>query len=144
MRKATLLALGMVLLVVGAVACAAPAAAVTGSKVAVAGGAYTNATPAQLKQMLASKDFFLVNVHVPYAGELPQTDAFIPYTDIDQNLSKLPADKNAKIALYCSSGHMSGIAANTLVKLGYTNIWSVDGGMAAWQNAGYDLVQKKQ
>jgi rhodanese-related sulfurtransferase len=77
-----------------------------------------NVTAAQLKQMLGQKDFFLVDVHVPYAGELAQTDAFIPYTDIEQNLGKLPTDKNAKILLYCSSGHMSGMAANTLIKLG--------------------------
>ncbi len=142
MRNA-IIALALVAAILGLVACN-QTTAVIGSKVAVAGGAYTNATAAQLKQMLAAKDFFLVNVHVPYAGELPQTDAFIPYTDIEQNLSKLPADKNAKIVLYCSSGHMSGIAASALVKLGYTNIWNLDGGMAAWQNAGYQLVQNKQ
>ncbi len=110
----------------------------------VEGGTYTNVTPADLKQMLAAKDFSLINVHVPYAGELAQTDAFIPYTEIEQNLSKLPVNKNAKVLVYCSSGHMSGIAANTLVKLGYTNVWNLDGGMAAWQSAGYALIQNRK
>jgi rhodanese-related sulfurtransferase len=140
MRKTILLAVGIAL-AFGLGACSSQPAAITGTQVSVAGGTYTNVTPAQVKQMLATKDFFLVNVHVPYAGELSQTDAFIPYTDIEQNLAKLPADKNAKLLLYCSSGHMSGIAANTLVKLGYTNVWNLEGGMAAWQSAGYTLIQ---
>lgn len=137
-----LLVIGVCISALGLVACGSQSTA--NVRVAVAGGTYMNVTPAQLKQMLAAKDFVLVNVHVPYAGELPQTDAFVPYSEIEQNLPKLPADKTAKILLYCSSGHMSGIAADTLVKLGYTNVWNLDGGMAAWSNAGYPLIQNKQ
>ncbi len=143
MRKTLLALIGIIFgaLVLGG--CSSQPAMITAAKVSVPGGSYSNVTPAQLKQMLAAKDFTLVNVHVPYVGELAQTDAFVPYTDIEQNLDKLPADKNAKIVLYCSSGHMSGIAATTLVKLGYTNVWNLEGGMAVWQNAGYEVLQKK-
>ena len=143
MRKTILVAIGIAL-AFGLGACSNQPAAINGTQVRAPGGTYTNATPAQVKQMFATKDFFLVNVHVPYAGELAQTDAFIPYTDIEQNLAKLPADKNAKLLLYCSSGHMSGIAANTLVRLGYTNVWNLDGGMAAWQSAGYPVIQNQR
>ncbi len=92
-------------------ACATQPASVIGTPVAASGGRYMNVSPAQLRQMFAAKDFILVNEHVPYVGELAQTDIFLPYADIEANLSKLPSDKNAKIVLYCSSGHMSGIAA---------------------------------
>ncbi len=142
-REVMLTAIGIAI-AVALGACTSPRATITGTQVSVAGGEYTNVAPAQLKQMLAAKDFTLVNVHVPYAGELPQTDAFIPYTDIEQELSQLPADKKAKIVLYCSSGHMSGIAATALVRLGYTNVWNLEGGMAGWQNAGYTLAQNKR
>ena len=143
MRKTILVAIGITL-ALGLGACSNQPAAINGTQVRAPGGTYTNVAPAQVKQMFATKDFFLVNVHVPYAGELAQTDAFIPYTDIEQNLAKLPADKNAKLLLYCSSGHMSGIAANTLVRLGYTNVWNLDGGMVAWQAAGYPLIQSQR
>jgi rhodanese-related sulfurtransferase len=106
-------------------------------KVPVDGGSYTDVNVAGLAQMLERKDFTLINVHVPYDGELPSTDLFIPYDQIEANLSKLPADKAAKIVLYCRTGGMSAIAARTLVRLGYTDVWNLDGGMVAWHDAGY-------
>jgi rhodanese-related sulfurtransferase/YHS domain-containing protein len=116
----------------------APAA----KKVSVPGGFYTNVGTADLKRMLGNKDFFLVNVHVPYAGEIVATDAFIPYNEVEKTISKFPADKSAKIVLYCRSGRMSEIAAETLVKLGFKNIWNLEGGMIAWENAGNTILQK--
>ncbi len=106
------------------------------------GGSYTDVGAAGLAAMLKKKDFPLVNVHVPYEGEIGGTDLFIPYDKVDANLSKLPSDKGAKIVLYCRSGSMSAIAARTLVKLGYTNVWNLDGGMIGWQQAGYPLQNK--
>ena len=41
--------------------------------------------------------------------------------------------------LYCLGGHMSLAAAETLVGLGYTNVSDQEGGMEAWQNAGFRL-----
>ena len=139
-----LMVLGILVIALGLSGCASQPAVIAETKVTVPGGTYTNTTTAQLKQMLARKDFVFVNVHIPYAGEIERTDEFIVYTDIEQSLSKLPADKNAKIVLYCSSGRMSEIAANTLVKLGYTDVWNVEGGMVAWEKAGFPLIQNQK
>jgi len=113
-----------------------PPIEVVGQKVSVDGGSYTDVSVTDLQAMLANKDFTFVNVHIPFEGNIAKTDKSIPYDQIDQNLDKLPSDKNAKIVLYCRSGHMSAIAAKTLVSLGYTNIWELSGGMAAWEQAG--------
>jgi len=78
-------------------------------------------------------------VHIPFAGNISDTDLSIPYDDIEENLSQLPSDKNAKVVLYCRSGRMSQIAAEKLVSLGYTNIWNLKGGMVDWEQAGYNI-----
>ena len=125
----------------------------TGSKVSVPGAAYTNLNVDELQEMLENKDFLFVNVHVPFEGDIPGTDIFIPYDKIADNTSDLatsfekiqpdighlPADKDAKIVLYCRSGRMSDIAARTLVDLGYTNIHNLDSGFNAWKEAGLNM-----
>lgn len=121
--------------------CSAPSASAP-AKVNVKGGAYTNVAPAMLKQMLAAKDFVFINVHIPYEGEIANTDAFVPYDTVEQNLAKFPGDKNAKIFLYCRSGNMSSIASEKLVGLGFTNVWNLDGGMIEWEKAGLPLIKK--
>jgi len=114
---------------------------VSGETVEVNGGTYTNLTPDELNTILKDKDFVFVNVHIPFTGNIANTDLSIPYDQIEQNLSQLPSDKNAKIVLYCRSGRMSEIAAEELVSLGYTNIWNLDGGMVEWEQAGYKLKE---
>ncbi len=102
-------------------------------------GQYTNLTVTELQAMLEHKDFTFVNVHIPFQGSIAGPDKFIPYDTIDQHLDQLPADKNAKIVLYCRSDHMSNIAAHTLANLGYTNLYQLVGGFDAWKAAGLPL-----
>lgn len=102
---------------------------------------FTDISVAQLEKMLQNKDFTLVNVHIPFAGNIPQTDISIPYNEIAQNVDKLPTDKDAPIVLYCRSGAMSTAAAKTLVGLGYANVLELDGGMNALVAAGNSLPQ---
>jgi rhodanese-related sulfurtransferase len=112
---------------------------ITGEDVSVAGGSYKNLLPKELNTMLKNKDFAFINVHIPFAGNISGTDISIPYDQIEQNLSQLPSDRNAKVVLYCRSGHMSQIAAEKLVSLGYTNVWNLKGGMIDWEKEGFDL-----
>lgn len=94
----------------------------------------------ELKNRMANKDFFLVNVHVPYAGDLPDTDISIPYNKVMDGIEKFPKDKDAKIILYCRSGHMSLIAAKKLTEFGYSNVLNVTGGIKAWEAAGLQII----
>lgn len=109
-----------------------------------AAGAYTDVSPAGLARLLENKSFALINVHTPYAGEIGRTDLFIPFDQVEANRSKLPADRSARLVVYCRSGAMSAIAARTLVQLGYTDVWNLDGGMVAWADAGSPVARRRR
>jgi rhodanese-related sulfurtransferase len=112
--------------------------------VPVPGGAYTDVDAAGLATLLATKSFALINVHIPYEGALDGTDLFIPFDQIEANLGRLPADKRARIVLYCRSGSMSATAARALVRRGYVDVWNLDGGMLAWARTGRPVRQRPQ
>lgn len=139
---ALLAALALLLIACG------PGTAVPGDEAAGMAGltkntdGYTDISVEQLSSMLEDTDLILVNVHIPYEGELPQTDLFIPYDQIAKNLDQLP-DKEALIVLYCRSGSMSTSAAKELVELGYTNLFELDGGFSDWKAAGYELLDTR-
>jgi rhodanese-related sulfurtransferase len=128
-----------VLVLAIAAACQAQPAHVGGA-VRGADGYYTMDVN-ELEAALKAKDFVFVNVHIPFEGDVAGTDLSIPYDEItqEQYLTQLPADKDAKVVLYCRSGRMSAIAAKDVAALGYTNIWDVKGGMVAWEAAGLPL-----
>ena len=49
--------------------------------------------------------------------------------------SKVP-QKDAKLVLYCGSGSRSALAADALMKMGYSNVFSLAGGIGAYKTAG--------
>ena len=110
-----------------------------GKSIKVENGTYKDISVAELQAVLNSKDITLVNVHIPFEGNLPNTDLSIPYDTISQKTDLLTSDKNASIILYCRSGNMSSTASKELVKLGYTNILNLKGGMAAWEQEGLPI-----
>lgn len=111
-----------------------------GEKISVPGGSFARLSPDELKAALEEKNFTFVNVHIPFEGDIAGTDLSIPYNEIGrkENLGRLPG-KGTRIVLYCRSGSMSSEAARTLVGLGYKNVQDLEGGMIAWEDAGYRL-----
>ena len=114
-------------------------AACSGGAAVLEGFSYSNISPNDLNELYINKDFQLINVHIPFDGDLPKTDESIPYNKIDQFIDELPKDKDARIVVYCRSGSMSSVAAEHLASLGYTNIQNLEGGFNAWIAAGYPM-----
>lgn len=81
----------------------------------------------------------MINVHIPYEGELDETDAFIPYDKIVGD-DRVPKDKTREILLYCRTGHMSEEAAAALHDVGYTRVAHLEGGMEGWEGSGRKLL----
>jgi rhodanese-related sulfurtransferase len=56
--------------------------------------------------------------------------------DVEQRIPEL----DAPIVLYCGGGYRSALAADNLQKMGYTNVWSMDGGIRGWREKGFPLT----
>ena len=63
-------------------------------------------------------------------GHIPGA-ILIPYTEIDNKAEEMLPDKDKLILVYCRSGRRSKIAAESLAKLGYTNVKEF-GGIIDW------------
>ena len=54
---------------------------------------------------------------------------------IERDIEGAIPDTGKKIVLYCGGGYRSALAADTLQKMGYTNVFSLAGGWRAWNAA---------
>jgi rhodanese-related sulfurtransferase len=59
---------------------------------------------------------------------------------IREEIQKTVTDFNTPIYLHCKGGVRSMYAAQTLLELGYTNVYSVEGGIIAWAAAGFPTI----
>jgi len=55
---------------------------------------------------------------------------------IERDIVQTFPHKDTEIVLYCGGGYRSALSADMLQKMGYTNVWSMDGGWAAWRASG--------
>ena len=93
----------------------------------------------ELNQVMQNENIFLVDVHTPEQKHIKGTDTFVPFNQIKKYIDKFPQDKNTPIYLYCEGGPMGNTAAKSLHKLGYKNIFNLEGGARAWRNKGLAL-----
>jgi rhodanese-related sulfurtransferase len=56
---------------------------------------------------------------------------------LERDVEKAIPDLDAKIVLYCGGGYRSALAADNLQRMGYTDVWSMEGGIRGWRDAGY-------
>jgi rhodanese-related sulfurtransferase len=59
---------------------------------------------------------------------------------IERDVEQRIPDTAAEIILYCGGGFRSALAADNLQKMGYSNVWSMDGGIRDWRNKDYPLT----
>jgi rhodanese-related sulfurtransferase len=90
----------------------------------------------------AKETFYLVDVreesefaqdHLPGAVHLGKGV-------IERDIEKAIPRTDAPMVLYCGGGFRSALAADNLQKMGYTNVWSMDGGIRGWREKGYPVT----
>jgi rhodanese-related sulfurtransferase len=55
---------------------------------------------------------------------------------LERDIEKVEPAYNREIVLYCGGGYRSAMAADQMQKMGYTNVFSMAGGIRAWREAG--------
>jgi rhodanese-related sulfurtransferase len=62
----------------------------------------------------------------------------IPYDKMEKHLDQLTQAKNG-VVLYCTLGHRTRQAEQTLIEHDLTNVFHLEGGLPAWRQAGYPV-----
>jgi len=60
---------------------------------------------------------------------------------IERDIETVVPDKDSELILYCGGGFRAALAADSLQKMGYTNVRSMTGGWRAWLEAGAPIEQ---
>ena len=101
---------------------------------------YEQISGAEAKALMDSESgYIILDVREQYEydeGHIPGA-VLIPYGEIADRAEKELPDKDQLILVYCRSGRRSKIAAEELVKLGYTNVKEF-GGIIDWE---YEIVK---
>ena len=61
---------------------------------------------------------------------------------IERDIEARVPDSSSPIVLYCGGGFRSALAAESLQKMGYTNVASMDGGIREWRERSFPLTSK--
>ncbi|MDF3055486.1 MAG: hypothetical protein K0Q74_1393, partial [Gammaproteobacteria bacterium] len=86
------------------------------------------------KMMAAGEPFHFVDVREESEwrnGCLPKA-IHLGKGVIERDIVQAIPDTDAKIVLYCGGGSRSTLAAENLIKMGYKNVWSMEGGFRGW------------
>jgi rhodanese-related sulfurtransferase len=95
--------------------------------------------PETKRRMDAGEKFLLVDVrednewergHIPGAVHMGRGI-------IERDIEQAVPDRAATLVLYCGGGFRSALAADSLQRMGYTNVISMDGGWRGWNEAGF-------
>ena len=95
---------------------------------------YMNITAQEAKEIMDTQEGYIIldtRTQEEYdTGHIPGA-IVLPYDEVLEKAEGILTDKNQLILVYCRSGRRSKLAAEDLVKLGYTNIKEF-GGIIDW------------
>lgn len=82
-----------------------------------------------------AKPFTLVDVREDHEWSAEHIDTAFHLSKgiIERDIEKHFPDHNSCLVLYCGGGYRSALAASNLIKMGYKNIHSMQGGFRGWK-----------
>jgi len=100
-----------------------------------------NVSAAEAKAMIESDPSLLildVSSQVEYQEAHLKGAVNIQLSDLSARMGEL--DRNSAILVCCRTGRRSAQACSALVERGFTKVYNMEGGVAAWIDSGYPVV----
>jgi len=105
---------------------------------------FSSLTPAGAIQLMNNEDAVLLDVREPAEtvdGKIAKAIQ-IPVGSVGQRVGELDKHKDKNIIVYCKTGARAGIACKELNKAGFEKVYSLSGGITAWQEAHLPVSRK--
>ena len=99
--------------------------------------------PAEAQREIAD-GAILVDTREPHEAQISRIDGaeLIPPADVVAKIESVASDRSQRIILQCATGNRSARAADELAsELGYENVASLAGGIAAWTEEGLPIIE---
>ncbi len=103
----------------------------------IASQKFASLTPAGAVQLMNSEDVVVLDVREPaetVGGKIAKA-VQIPFSGLSKRIGEIEKHKDKTLLVYCKTGARSGMACKELSKNGFEKVFSLSGGMAAWQDA---------
>lgn len=112
---------------------------------------FKNINVEEARKMVKENDVFVLDVRTPAefnsshlegATLIPVNNAFGSNLSSELLLEarKNEVPENKKVLVYCRTGHRSTAASTILAKAGYSQVYNMGGGINAWVESGYPVV----
>ncbi len=97
----------------------------------------------EVKNKLENKEsFLLIDVREEsewMEGKIPEA-IYLGKGIIERDIEAREPDKEKKMVLYCQGGYRSALAADSLQKMGYKNVFSLRGGFGEWSKNNFPVI----
>ena len=105
---------------------------------------FASLSPAAAVQLMNKEDVVLLDVREPAetAGGKIAKAIQIPVGAVKTRIGELEKHKDKTVLVYCKTGARSGAACKELGKQGFDKVFSLSGGLMAWQEAHLPLSKK--
>ena len=107
---------------------------------------YKAISPAELTRLINREDALVVDVSALNDFEKGHIvgSKHVAMSQFDPESKLLAKVRELPVAVVCRSGMTAGGAAKRLVKAGFSKVYWLDGGIAAWQQAELPLAKGKE
>jgi len=110
----------------------------------IANQRFASLTPAGAVNLMNSEDVLVLDVREPSetAGGKIGKAVQIPMSALSKRIGELEKHKGKTVIIYCKTGARSSAACKQLSKQGFEKVYSLSGGMLAWQDAHLPISKK--